>query len=114
MGFDKEGMMIEIVKNDVQMKEIPALARILLSSPAGDNSPPTINIPIMAEHEANNINFRRPTWSMIADPVKAPIMDVTELTRLSSRCRFVSVIPAKPSRAGKKSIISVVSGLIAR
>jgi hypothetical protein len=93
-------------QKDIQIKEIPAFARILLSSPAGDNSPPTISIPIIAEHEANNINFRRPTWSIMADPVRAPIMDVTELTRFNSRCRFVSVIPARPRRAGRKSAVN--------
>lgn len=55
---------------DLQIKEIPASARILVCSPAGLRRPPATTIPITQDTAANNISFLRPTWSTRADPVR--------------------------------------------
>lgn len=85
------------------MKLIPALALVWLSSPIGLSKNPTIHMPIPAQVIPVKSSFLRPTWSTIADPLRAPIMEVHEFTRLSCRCLFLSVIPASPRRTGKKS-----------
>ncbi len=42
-------------------------------------------IPKQQQIEAKSKSFRRPIWSTQAVPDRAPMSDVTELTRLSTR-----------------------------
>jgi len=83
------------------MKLIPAFARIW--SPLEDSRPATMAIPIMQETAEKSISLRRPTWSMIAVPESAPMKEVTEFTKLSTRWRSGLVMPACFSSTGRKS-----------
>jgi hypothetical protein len=80
------------------MKVIPASARVLDCSPAGERSEPTMNIPTKQQEMAVRSSLRRPTWSTTAEPngqpsprnrderdlpVIAPHMEVILLTKLS-------------------------------
>jgi hypothetical protein len=105
---------------DSRIKVTAALARITgISSPAGTpaglSKHPTMSM-IRAAHVVENKNsFRRPTLSIMNDPtgqlsagsigipVKAPTMETAALTKFNSRCRSLSVIPARESKTGRKS-----------
>lgn len=75
----------------------------LAPSPFSLSRPATMAIPIVQAIEENSMSLRLPTWSTIAVPVNAPMNEVTELTKLSTRCLSGEVIPASLSRVGRKS-----------
>jgi hypothetical protein len=88
---------------DIQIKLIPASARTLdEASPAGESRPATRNMPMVQAVVANKSKKRRPTLSTIEVPVSAPVKDVIELTKLSTRWRSLLVMPALSRRMGKK------------
>ena len=82
-----------------QIKLIPAFARMRDDeSPAGLSRPATRNMPMVQAQVANRSKNRRPTLSTIAVPVKAPVNEVIELTKLSTRWRSLLVMPTRQYR----------------
>jgi hypothetical protein len=57
---------------DLQMNEIPASARVLDCSPAGERRDPTMNMPTQAHERPVRRSLRRPTWSTTAEPGGQP------------------------------------------